>query len=310
MKLSIVIPVFNVEATLARCIDSVLGQSFGDYELILVDDGSPDNSGIVCDQYSEKDDRIKVIHQKNGGLSSARNAGISISQGDYITFIDSDDFIGENTLSILMSRLAAHPEYDILEYPVVWHQGGKDQTLLKFGIHEYHDMRKYWLEGKSYTHTYACNKIFVRRLFDNIRFPIGKLFEDAHTIPLLIEGAHVIATTEEGRYYYTSNHNGITMNPGSKGLSDLLEAHVAQINKLGLEEELTEYFTHVLNIQLDAYALSRKQPILPVPLLRRKDIKSLAVSRKTKIKLRLLKLLGIKNLCKLHRIAHPTRNAH
>ncbi len=310
VKLSIVIPVYKVENTLARCVDSVLKQSFSDYEIILVDDGSPDNSGILCDQYAENDKRIKVIHQTNNGLSSARNAGISISRGEYITFIDSDDYIGENTLSILMSRINAHPDYDILEYPVYWHKGDKDEAIHKYGIHEYHDMRDYWLLGKAYSHSYACNKIYVRRLFDNVRFPIGRSFEDAHTLPVLLEHSHLVATTEEGMYYYTSNPDGLTMNPGSKGLADLLDAHVNQIKKLELEDELTEYFTHVLNIQLDVYMATKERPVLPVPNLSRKAIGSLPVSRNTKIKLHTLKLIGIKNLCILHRIFHPTRNAH
>ena len=308
VKLSIVIPVYNVEDTLARCVESVLGQSFNDYEIILVDDGSPDHSGALCDQYAHSDDRIKVIHQSNGGLSSARNAGITISQGEYITFIDSDDFIGENTLSILMSRLSAHPDYDILEYPVCWHYGGEDETIHKYGIHEYHDMSEYWLDGKGYSHSYACNKIFARRLFDHVRFPVGRMFEDTHTLPQLLKEANLLATTEEGLYYYTSNPEGITMNPGGKGLTDLLEAHVSQLHDLGLTSSITEYFTHVLNIQLDVYAATKQHPILPIPPLSRKGIRSLPVGFKTKIKLRILQLLGIEKLCILHRLFHPTRN--
>ena len=96
VKLSIIIPVYQVEKTLSRCIDSVLGQSFDDYELILIDDGSTDQSGAICDDYALRDSRICVIHQSNSGLSSARNAGISIARGQYITFIDSDDFLGDD----------------------------------------------------------------------------------------------------------------------------------------------------------------------------------------------------------------------
>ena len=304
MKLSIVIPVYRVEQTLARCVDSVLGQSFDDYEIILVDDGSPDQSGRICDDYALRDSRIRVVHKSNGGLSSARNTGIDISRGDYITFIDSDDFIGDNTLAILMSRLNAHPDYDILEYPVCWHHGAPDQVVRKFGAHEYDDMRSYWLDGKAYTHTYACNKIYVRRLFDSVRYPHSRLFEDALTLPHLLEHARLVATTEEGMYYYTENPAGITSNPGDNGLSDLLDAHVQQLHALGLTEQLTEYYCHVLNIQLDVYRNTRKPPVLPQPELSSQAIRSLPVNRKTKIKLRMLKLLGIKNLCKLHSLLH------
>ena len=94
MKLSIVIPVYQVAATLSRCVESVLAQSFSDYEMILIDDGSTDGSSKICDDYAETDHRVKVIHQQNAGLSAARNAGLRVAKGAYITFIDSDDFIG------------------------------------------------------------------------------------------------------------------------------------------------------------------------------------------------------------------------
>lgn len=308
MKLSIIVPVYRVEDTLSRCLDSVLSQPYADYELILVDDGSPDGSGAICDEYASRHPFVHVIHKENGGLSSARNAGIDVSQGEYITFIDSDDFIGENTLPILMSRLEAHPDYDILEYPVYWHYGDSDATVLKFGVNTYDDMRDYWLDGKAYTHSYACNKLFVRRLFDEVRFVEGRKFEDVYTLPLLLEHARRICTTEEGLYYYTSNANGITNNPGADGLRDLLEAHVNQLHHLGLTDHLTEYYAHILNIQLDAYAATRDIPILPTPPLSSSIISESGLGLKTRLKLRMLQIMGIKNLCKLHRLIHPSRS--
>lgn len=304
MRLSIIIPVYRVENTLARCIDSVLGQSYTDYELILVDDGSTDSSGSICDKYAEADPRVRVIHRRNGGLSVARNTGLDIATGDYVTFIDSDDFLGDNTLAILMSRLSAHPDYDILEYPLCWHYGAPDQKVVKFGVHEYDDMSEYWLEGKAFTHTYAWNKIYVRRLFDEVRFPPQTLYEDAHTLPLLLQRAHLVATTEEGLYYYTSNPDGITMHPDGKGLDHLLDAHLRQMRHLGIERQLSEYYCHVLNIQLDVYGYTRQAPLLPSPDFSSASIGSLPVGRKTRWKLRLLKIIGIKHLCQLHRLLH------
>ena len=93
MKLSVIIPVYQVEATLNRCVESVIGQTFTDLEVILVDDGSPDSCPQKCDEWAEKDSRIHVIHKNNGGLSDARNAGLNMATGDYITFVDSDDYI-------------------------------------------------------------------------------------------------------------------------------------------------------------------------------------------------------------------------
>lgn len=308
MKLSIVIPVYRVEDTLSRCLDSVLSQPHADYELILVDDGSPDDSGAICDAYASRHPCVRVIHKPNGGLSSARNAGIDVAVGEYITFIDSDDFIGENTLPILMSRLEAHPDYDILEYPVYWHYGAPDATILKYGVHTYDNMREYWLENKAYTHSYACNKVFVRRLFNHVRFAEGRKFEDAHTLPLLLEHARKVCTTEEGIYYYTSNPNGITNNPGGDGLRDLLEAHINQLHHLGISNHLTEYYAHVLNIQLDAYVATHDTPILPTPSFTTASILELGMGVKTTLKLKMLQIFGLKNLCKLHHLIHPWRN--
>lgn len=309
MKLSIIIPVFGVETTLARCIDSVVSQSYTDYELILVDDGSPDSSGAICDEYASRHECIRVIHQPNHGLSSARNTGLSVSKGEYVTFIDSDDYIGPNTLSVLMTRLTAHPDYDILEYPIYWHYGSPDGTVLRFGTREYQDMRSYWLDCKAYTHTYAWNKIYVRHLFDDVRFPENRLFEDAYTLPQLLRHAKTVTTTEEGLYYYINNEKGITNNPGDRGLCDLLDAHLIQLRDLQLTDQLTEYFCHILNIQIDTYTSCGDQPKLPVPPISAKAIRSLHVGIKMRIKLWLLKLLGIKNLCKLHKLAYPRKRS-
>ena len=115
MKLSIIIPVYCVENTLDRCLESIVSQSYADFEIILVDDGSPDRSPALCDAWAEKDPRIHVIHKENGGLSDARNAGIEMAQGEYLTFIDSDDYIEAGTLASVMDAVA---DNDIVEYPV------------------------------------------------------------------------------------------------------------------------------------------------------------------------------------------------
>ena len=117
MKLSIIVPVYNVEKTLKRCVDSILRQRLDNYELLLIDDGSPDNSGAMADEMADND-RIKVYHKANGGLSDARNYGLERATGDYVTFVDSDDEIAQNTFPKLVKILHTHPEYDLLEYSV------------------------------------------------------------------------------------------------------------------------------------------------------------------------------------------------
>lgn len=289
LKLSIIIPVYQVEQTLRRCIDSVLSQSFSDWEMILVDDGSPDDCPAICDEYTKNYGRINVIHKENGGLSDARNAGINIALGEYITFIDSDDYLGEETLAKVMHIIDTHPEYDMLEYPVFEHFSLlKKEHHLIFDNHEYHDMRTYWLQAKAYTHTYAWNKIYRRELFDTVRFPYGKLFEDAYTLPLILKETKVVATTDQGMYFYTHNAEGITVNADGKALAGLLDAHLKVLPDMAD----ADYYAHILNIQLDVYELTGDDPIIPI------------LPYYSTLKLKLLHFIGIKRLCKLNKTLH------
>ena len=140
MNLSIIVPVYNVELYIAECIDSILAQTFKDWELILVDDGSKDNSGKICDEYAQKDSRIKVIHKKNEGLSSSRNTGLDNISGKFVTFVDSDDVIlGEDTLQKLIDIFVDDQELDILQYDV---------------IHK-------WQSTEEHKRTYPFNDIFL-----------------------------------------------------------------------------------------------------------------------------------------------------
>lgn len=292
MELSIIIPVYNVEKTLGRCIESVIRQSFQNFEMILVDDGSKDNSATMVDEIARTDNRISVIHQSNQGLSVARNAGIKVAKGRYITFIDSDDFIAQDTYKSVMELLKAHPEYDILEFSVIEKYGSKAQHPLILDDCVYQNKQEYWLKGQAYLHTYAWNKIYRRELFTDIEFPKGRNFEDAHTLPKLMTAAKTIATTSLGTYYYCWNDAGITANANGQDLTSLLEAHLAYIN--GNNEIDATYYTHVLNIQLDVYEATKAVPLLPIrPFY-------------SNLKLILLHLLGIKYLCKLNTLFHKT----
>lgn len=294
MTLSIIIPVYRVENTLDRCVRSVVSQTYDDMEIILVDDGSPDRCPQMCDKWSETDTRITTIHKPNGGLSDARNAGIEAARGEYITFIDSDDYIANGTLATVMAEI--NGEIDILEYPIYRFYGSKRQSILTFNSHTYTDTDDYWLTDKAYNHTYACNKIFRRTLFADIRFPKGKLFEDMYTIPLLLKQAHTVATTDKGMYYYCWNENGITATANGDALKMLLNAHIG--NGQIITDET--YYLHVMNIQIDVCRMTGERPILND--LKIRVFKGLDI--KTMIKAAMLNLLGLKRLCKLYEILH------
>ena len=298
MKLSIIIPVYRVEATLDRCIESVLNQNLDDFEVILVDDGSPDDCPKMCDGWAEKDDRIRVIHQANKGLSGARNAGIDIAQGEYITFVDSDDYIAENTYVPLMQMLESDSTIDMIEYPT------RDFDFNPPTV--YTSMDDYWYLGQAYLHTYAWNKIYRSPLFNNIRFPQGVVFEDANTLPLILNEVHKVVTTHQGFYNYTANPEGITHKADGKALDMLLKPHAEIIrNSTRNDAAFQQYYMHVLNIQMDVFELTGNVLILPQRSISIGNVRGIL-----KLKALLLNLLGIKTLCKFNKVIHYVWRNH
>ncbi len=303
MKLSVVIPVYLVEDTLQRCVESILKQEYDNLQIILVDDGSPDNSPEICERLAAQDKRISVVHQENKGLAAARNTGILHAQGSYITFVDSDDYIEENTFPSLMKVLCEHSEYDILEYPAVIKEGSEQSDTLSFRNTCYDSFHDYWLKGKGYRHSYAWNKIYRRSLFDDCLFKIGSVFEDVWTIPQLAVRCSYIATTALGCYHYCDNSSGITARAGRQDMQSLLEAHVMILPKVwGANDESIIYYMEVMNIQITVVRMGGKILLPPYPY-RLRFLNSLGV--KQNIKLLLLKLLGVNLLCKMFKCLKP-----
>ena len=176
--LSVIVPVYQSASTLERCVRSITSCSCQDYELILVDDGSTDGGSGICDDIAANDHRVKVIHQQNRGLSAARNTGIDAANGDYLTFIDSDDEISQDALATNCQYMTIHKETDLIEYPVSVHHGSQRQYNLSFTERTVCDgnILSDWISSGGYTHSYAWNKIYRRDLFEDIRFPEGETF--------------------------------------------------------------------------------------------------------------------------------------
>lgn len=290
--LSVIIPAYNVENTLRRCVESVLSQSVDDMEVIIVDDGSEDGTAGICDEYDGKKN-IKIVHQKNAGLSEARNKGLDIAEGELITFVDSDDYLEAGTYKRLVEIMERHSQYDILEYSVVKEDGTRTLFSLSLPDREYTDMAEYWTVGRAYSHCYAWNKIYRKKLFENVRFPRGKRFEDVYTLPLLLRNAGKVVTTHLGLYHYTYNTEGITVGADGDALFDLLKAHLPLINdkRLRSQKGFGDYYYHVLNIQISTYVESGNESYIQLPTL----------PYHHRWKLKLLHLIGMKQLCKLFR---------
>ena len=296
MKLSVIIPAFRVAGTLRRCIESVVGQDVSfDYEIILIDDGSDDGTSEICDKLAVQFPLLTVIHQENKGLSIARNKGLDMAKGDYITFVDSDDELAPETLQPVMQIVDEHPEYDIVEYPFIKNYGGLGKpSAVVFQPRVYTSASEYWLGGQAYTHTYAWNKIYKHHLFNDVAFPEKRYFEDAFVLPRLIEKCRFIACTDKGRYRYYQNPNGITANADGNKLRDLLEANIIAMQKYCDER----FYAYMLNIQIDVYEQTRQEPILP------------AMPYTSTTKLRMMHVIGMKNLCRLISWIHKIRLPH
>lgn len=203
-KISIIVPVYNVEQYLPRCIDSILNQSYQNLELILVDDGSPDNSGQICEDYAVLDKRIVVVHQKNGGASAARNHGLEIATGDLIGFVDSDDFIHPDMYRVLHQALVLD-DADIAQCTFVNVENSemKAPGLIQPSeiIDKMEALRRISYEYPLF-YVVVWNKLYRRSIFEQIRFPLSKMYEDEFVSLKLFFEAKKISVVNTPLYYY------------------------------------------------------------------------------------------------------------
>lgn len=209
--ISIIIPVYNVEKYLRRCIDTVVNQTYKILEIILIDDGSTDNSGKICDEYAAKDNRIKVIHKQNGGVSSARNFGLDIAKGDYIGFVDSDDYIDFNMFEHLKYLIDTYEtlisECNIYVLKKIKHKGKIKQTKkqpIKYNSED--ALIKCFTDSK--INNFLFNKMFHKSLFNDIRFPNG-IYEDMAVMYKLISKAKYVSRSFETKYFYCVRENSL-----------------------------------------------------------------------------------------------------
>lgn len=231
-SISVIVPVYKVERFLSRCIDSILAQTYEDFELILVDDGSPDNCGKVCDAYARKDRRIHVIHQHNGGLSAARNTGIdwvfAESRSKWITFVDSDDWVHPDFLNVLYNT--AKETACKISACGFFNTTGMDFADAGNVAITCISVDDYYCESFHQGATpAACGKLYHKSIFKELRYPIGKLHEDEFTTYLALYNVGKIGVTAAQLYAYYQNPNGIMQSEWSPRRMDVLEAFEQQI---------------------------------------------------------------------------------
>ncbi len=225
IKVSIIVPIYNVENYLCKCINSLLNQTYKNIEIILVDDGATDNCPKICDDYKAKDNRIKVIHKKNGGLSDARNCGIDISTGEYIMFVDSDDYVNKdyvkkmlnysikNNLDLVISNYFIDDEINITETNFI-----KDNFIINN-----EDKYEYlYTIGYDVPTTVAWNKLYKKYIFNDLRYPTGKIHEDEFIIANILQRANRIGYLKDHLYYYLQRNGSITSTFNLKRFDSIL----------------------------------------------------------------------------------------
>ena len=223
--ISVIVPVYGVEQYLDKCVESIIHQTYDNLEIILVDDGSKDRSGQMCDTWSKKDSRIVVYHKQNGGLSDARNYGIDRAKGEYLTFIDSDDYVDKDYIEFLYNLLAVNNcKLSLCSLHVyfssnnrVWDKGNGSSILIngKKAIEMlcYHDE----------VDTAAYGKLIHKDLFYNVRFPVGKIFEDIGTMYLILDQCEKIACHFLPKYTYVIRANSIVTSGFNLAKLDMIE---------------------------------------------------------------------------------------
>lgn len=224
LLISIVVPVYNVELYLEKCLQSLLAQTYTDFEIILVDDGSTDHSGTICDKYQAMDSRVHTIHQSNGGLADARNTGINAASGEYITFVDSDDWVDERLLAVLWEGIKMGAAISACGFYTV--RNGSTKAWRKFNgeyqILSAKDAVKDMMYTKSID-TSAWAKLFHKDCFLKIRFPKGHLYEEVATTYRLFLSQEKIAITTNPLYYYVKHPGSIVTSSFSEKHMDMLK---------------------------------------------------------------------------------------
>jgi len=257
--ISIIVPVYKVEAYLARCVESLLIQTYRNLEILLVDDGSSDNCPAICDEYAKRDARVRVFHQANAGLSGARNTGIDAARGEYLAFVDSDDYVAKDFIRTLY-ELLRDTDSAISQCRFSYVQGeslnsGKSRD---YRIYRGESLMEqlYGPEEEATCFVVAWNKLYRRELFGQIRYPAGRIHEDEATTYRLFHAGKKLVFTERALYgYYTDNRGSITAVFSRKRLQWLTahEERVVFLKENGYEKLLPQAYQKLCNACITFY---------------------------------------------------------
>lgn len=283
--ISIIVPVYNVEKYIEECVNSIINQTYKNIEIILVDDGSQDKSGVLCEKLAQKDTRIRVVHKKNGGLADARNVGVCNSRGDYIAFIDADDYVDTTMYENLLN---ACQKYDVALACARWKSFGNKFNDLKSEsgseiemTSEEYLQNMIWEKKKYFITTSVCTCLFKRKILEGLSFPKGKYYEDIVYCTQAVINAEKCIYIDKALYFYRIRENSISDVTRKKGIdinkyNDQLEQEIKQIQILEKEgwHKLASYIKYVVYKEcLRYYAISahNKEMVLPYIVMWKED---------------------------------------
>lgn len=269
--ISVIVPIYKTEKYINRCVDTILNQTYRNLEIILVDDGSPDRCPQICEEYAKKDKRIKVIHKENGGLSDARNAGLNIASGDYISFIDGDDYIHPQTFEILLDVISkTESEIVCFHYQFI-----DPQKTPEFERYYSSDIKSTVIDSNEFLHNFekyyrsvswisACTKIYSKNVFKVNRFPYGLVDEDSYMLHHAIFESTRVARIEEKLYYYVWTEGSISRSDFSPKRFDKNGANLDRVEffkKIGIKSQ-EDYFKreYLLNTLKMYYLVKNAHP--------------------------------------------------
>jgi len=252
VKISIVVPLYNMEKIFNICMESLLKQTIEDIEIIIIDDGSTDNSGRMADEYAETNQNVVVVHQENGGLSAARNTGIDRAEGKYIAFVDSDDYVAHDMMKVLYDEAEVNSaDLAICNFyrdNIATADKSEVKGFAKAGLYDNKEALKMFLARRITGH--AWNKLFRRRIFieRNIRFPVNRLYEDFPTIGKFLVFSQTIVCVDRPLYYYVQRVGSITDNQSIKGINDTIQGamevyHMVKEQRPKMEEFAAFYLS-------------------------------------------------------------------
>lgn len=226
--ISVVVPAYNVEKYLPKCVESLLNQTWKNLEIILVDDGSPDNCWNIMQDYARRDSRVKPLHQKNGGLSAARNAGVDAAKGEYIGFLDGDDYLAPETYELLYGAMQKYDaQIAVCSFEYVDESGKVLPTsspMTREEVLTREEAVNRLGKDKNWYYVTAPNRLYRRELFDKVRFPIGKVHEDEYTAHLFYWQCERVAVVPRNLYYYVQHGNGIMGNTSVRKTMNYVDA--------------------------------------------------------------------------------------